>query len=305
MLMEIGGLAAGIVVGRLLKDRVFLRAPVAKVAMLTLGALMMVIGAGLGGDATLFASIGIFGLQALVLGTLCTLGSAACARLAQGLFKRRMNNAAEDAPGGGSLLRSMKGSLILLGCFTAGLLLARFGLLPPLFYSGPVTNGLLYTVLFLIGLGIGFNLGALRVVREIGLRALFIPLLSMIGALAGAALACSLLSLDLRSCLVIGSAVGYYSLGSVLAVQGGGAALGAVLLLANIVREMLCLVCTPLIARVFGPVGAVAAAGMPGMSTCLPVVTCFTGPRYAILSLFSGVTLALLVPVIIPLLFAI
>jgi uncharacterized membrane protein YbjE (DUF340 family) len=78
--------------------------------------------------------------------------------------------------------------------------------------------------------------------------------------------------------------------------------LGAVTLLANILRELLTLVLAPMMARYFGSLGPVVAGGATAMDTTLPVIVKFSGREYTLLAVFSGMILTFLVPVLIGLL---
>jgi uncharacterized membrane protein YbjE (DUF340 family) len=86
-----------------------------------------------------------------------------------------------------------------------------------------------------------------------------------------------------------------------MTTEMAGAALGSVSLIANIFRELFCLLATPLLARLLGPLSAVAAAAAPAMDTCLPVLSRFTGDRFAVIAVFNGLVITILVPLFIPL----
>ncbi|MDR2892260.1 MAG: lysine exporter LysO family protein [Deltaproteobacteria bacterium] len=324
MFIEIGVLAAGIIPGRLLKDRPGAHKPVARATMLSIYALLFILGAKIGGNQALFESLDELGVQALTLGFLCTMGSGVFARLAAPFFrtpgpnsdhaiKQTGNqtcaqvNKPTDSPTDGQTGKqsggsALTGSLIILGFFVAGLLLAKSGTLPPDLYSGNLSLYLLWLMLFCVGAGVGFDLGSLLIVRELGLRVLLIPLLTVAGAFAGACLAFPLLDLDLRSCLITSAGLGYYSLASVVVSESCGAAMGSISLIANLFRELFCLLATPLLVRLIGPLGTVAASGAPAMDTCLPVIARSTNERYAIIAIFNGLVLTILVPVLLPLL---
>jgi uncharacterized membrane protein YbjE (DUF340 family) len=150
-------------------------------------------------------------------------------------------------------------------------------------------------------MGIGFDLGSLLIVREMGLRAALVPLLAIAGTGLGAAASSFVFAdLTIKDTVLVGAGFGYYSLSSVLISNHGLVALGSIALISNVFRELFTLLFTPLLARLFGPLAPVAAAGAPGMDTCLPVIVRFTGERYGIISLFNGLVMTMLVPFLVP-----
>ena len=86
----------------------------------------------------------------------------------------------------------------------------------------------------------------------------------------------------------------------VFITQLGDPALGSVALLSNMIHEIITLTLSPLLVRVVGRLGPVMAGGAAAMDTCLPIIARYSGERYAILAVFSGMTLTLLVPVLVP-----
>ena len=96
--------------------------------------------------------------------------------------------------------------------------------------------------------------------------------------------------------LAIGSGVGYYSLSSIFITEYRGAALGTVALLANIVRELLTLLASPLLVRWFGPLAPISVGGATSMDTTLPIITRYSGKDFATLSVFHGFCMDFSVP---------
>lgn len=300
MFAELGCLAAGVAPGHLLRRDKRAQKLTGLFTMATIYALLFIMGAKIGGDAGLFASIGELGLQALAISLCCTMGSVICILPIQRWFK---SNAGERRVAErGRLLPGLLGSLYILGFFCLGLLLARLGLLPAWLDVGALSVYLLWLLLFFVGMGLGFDLRALFIVREIGPRVLLVPLFAMAGTGLGALGAAALLpGLSLKESAIVGAGFGYYSLSSVLiSSREGLLALGSIALISNIFRELFTLLFTPLLARFFGPLAPVAAAGAPGMDTCLPVIVHFTGEHYGIISIFNGLVMTMLVPFLVP-----
>ncbi len=67
-------------------------------------------------------------------------------------------------------------------------------------------------------------------------------------------------------------------------------------LLANIIREMITLLLTPLIAKRFGPLAPISSGGATTMDTTLPIITQSVGQRYVALSIYHGFVTDFTVP---------
>ena len=72
--------------------------------------------------------------------------------------------------------------------------------------------------------------------------------------------------------------------------------LGVIALLSNIMRELITLLATPIFLKYFGKLAPIAAGGATSMDTTLPIITKFSGKDYAIIAIFSGTVLTILVP---------
>ncbi len=72
--------------------------------------------------------------------------------------------------------------------------------------------------------------------------------------------------------------------------------LTVIALISNISREIFTLLATPFLVKYFGTLAPIASGGATSMDTTLPIITKFLGKEYAIISVFSGVVLTILVP---------
>lgn len=191
----------------------------------------------------------------------------------------------------------MKGSLIIIAFFILGLVCGLFHLLPPGVADSDVSFVALCALIFCVGISIGSDSEVLSTLRHTSPRLLLLPLCTFGGTLAGC-LAVSLVFPDMRltDCFAIGSGFGYYSLSSIFITQYRGAVLGTVALLANIVRELLTLLCSPLLARWFGPLAPISVGGSTSMDTTLPIITRYSGKDLATLSVFHGFVMDFSVP---------
>ena len=196
----------------------------------------------------------------------------------------------------------MKNSLLILLCFLMGVVGSAGGVLPPFFHEPDLATFILFLLLFLVGIGIGSNPQTRRLLRQARLRVLLVPLTIVLGTLLGAG-ACSLLLADVggREALAVGAGFGYYSLSSIMITELYGQQLGVVALLANILREILTLLLTPILARYCGKLAPIASGGATAMDTTLPIISRFLSQEYALVALFSGVVLTVAVPVLVTL----
>lgn len=191
----------------------------------------------------------------------------------------------------------MKNSLIILLIFVSGLILGAAKLLPEELLKTDFSMFALYILMFLVGIGIGADRKSWSILRTMRIKIFLIPLGVIFGTFIGTALVSLFLpELKLKEVLAVGAGFGYYSLSSLFITQLSGAGLGVIALLANILREIITLVATPLLVQYFGKLAGIASGGATSMDTTLPVITRYSGTEWSIISVFSGVILTLLVP---------
>ena len=146
--------------------------------------------------------------------------------------------------------------------------------------------------------------------KDIRFSSLLLPFFTIIGTLVFSAAASLLLtSWNIYDCMAVGSGFAYYSLSSLLIVQLKEASagieiasqLGAIALLANIIREMLALFGAPLYASFFGKFAPVSVAGINSMDVCLPVISRYSGKNIVPVAIIHGIILEISVPLLISL----
>ena len=256
--------------------------------------LLFVLGARLGSDALLLDQLPVLGVTALCISFCCTVGSALCLAAAKNFFPARPVPA---QPKGGDSFSPLRGSLRILFFFSLGIILAYYSVLPVWISHSGLATYALYLLVFTVGIGLGADIGAFRIVRDVHVKILAAPLLIIAGTFAGSITAWILLpGVGLRDTLCVGLGLGYYSLSSILIENSGNSALASVALLANIMREIMALLGTPLLVRFCGGLAPVGAAGATAMDTTLPVIARFSGEHFAVIAVFSGMVLTLLVP---------
>ena len=190
----------------------------------------------------------------------------------------------------------MKNSLIIVGFFVLGILIGLYNLLPQIFIETDFSVYALYILMFLVGVGIGSDKKAWEVLKSAKLKIVLVPLTVIMGTFLGVAIISFFIDIGLRESLAIGAGFGYYSLSSIFITKISGEALGVVALISNISREIATLLITPLLVKYFGKLAPIASGGATSMDTTLPIITKFVGKEYAIISVFSGIVLTILVP---------
>ena len=190
----------------------------------------------------------------------------------------------------------MKGSLIIVAFFAAGILCGRADVLPQWVNSSTVSMTALCALLLCVGMGIGSNPDMKSEFRSLNPRVALLPLATILGSWAGAAIAFLVLQRTITDCLAISSGFAYYSLSSIFLTEYRGIELGTIALVANLVREAITLLGTPLLARIFGPLAPISAGGATTMDTTLPIITHTCGQRFTILAIFHGFIVDFTVP---------
>ena len=200
--------------------------------------------------------------------------------------------------------QGMKGSLIIVTFFALGIVFALFsasnaGLAE---FTHLVTHSsfsyyALSALMFCVGISIGCDAEILRSFKRVNPRLMLLPVMTIVGTLAGTTAASALLAdRQLTDCLAIGSGFGYYSLSSIFITEMRGPELGTIALLANIMREILTLLLAPLLARWFGKLAPITLGGATTMDTTLPIITRASGQTYVVVSIFHGFCVDFSVP---------
>ena len=181
----------------------------------------------------------------------------------------------------------MKGSLIIVGFFALGVACGLADVLPDL-QGTDVSFYALCALMFCVGISVGSDPQTLSSFRALSPRLALLPVATIGGTLAGTAVIGLLLQ-------------GYYSLSSIFITEYRGAELGTVALLANICREIITLLCAPLLARWFGPLAPISAGGATTMDTTLPIIARTSEQGFVVVSIFHGFLVDFSVPFLVTL----
>lgn len=197
----------------------------------------------------------------------------------------------------------MKGSLIIIGFFVLGTLCGVSHLIPiDIVMDSRISFYALCALMFSVGLSVGNDPQTLKNFRSLNPRQVFLPIMTILGTLAGsAAVSLILTHRSLTDCLAVGSGFGYYSLSSIFITEYKGAELGTIALLANISREILTLLAAPLLVRWFGNLAPISAGGATTMDTTLPIITRTAGQQFVVVSIFHGFVVDFSVPFLVTL----
>lgn len=191
----------------------------------------------------------------------------------------------------------MKSSITIVGFFICGILAGLFSLLPKFLLDPDLSNYALYILMFFVGISVGAGRNVWQVIKKTKFKIMFVPLSVIIGTFIGVSIISFFLpKINLRESLAVGSGFGYYSLSSIFINRLHGEVLGVIALVANILREITTLLAAPLMAKYFGNLAPIAAGGATSMDTTLPIITKFSGKEYAIISVFNGTVLTIIVP---------
>lgn len=197
----------------------------------------------------------------------------------------------------------MKGSLIIIGFFVLGTLCGVSHLIPiDIVMDSRISFYALCALMFSVGLSVGNDPQTLKNFRSLNPRLVFLPIMTILGTLAGsAAVSLILTHRSLTDCLAVGSGFGYYSLSSIFITEYKGAELGTIALLANISREILTLLAAPLLVRWFGNLAPISAGGATTIDTTLPIITRTAGQQFVVVSIFHGFVVDFSVPFLVTL----
>ncbi len=193
----------------------------------------------------------------------------------------------------------MKGAVISLLFFVLGCLLPLCGIIPIELVDSDWSTYALYALMLLVGISLGMDKKALDILKKANIGMLLVPLSIAVGSILGAGLSYLFVSESFREGMAVGAGFGYYSLSSII-ISESHPVLGIIALLSNILRELIALIAAPVFVKYFGKLSPIAAAGATSMDTVLPIIRQYSGKDYVIISLFSGIVLTILVPVLIP-----
>ncbi len=194
----------------------------------------------------------------------------------------------------------MKSSLIILSVFAIGIFTGLLHIFPSTIDLDNISMYVLYILMFLVGVSLGLDRHIWEQLREMNIKLILIPITTLAGTTLGIITYHLLFNYPNGADLyAIGAGFGYYSFSSIFINKVSGETMGIIALLANISREVITLVFTPVIVKYFGKIAPIACGGATTSDTTLPVILKYTGKEYVLGSVLNGVILTILVPIII------
>ena len=191
----------------------------------------------------------------------------------------------------------MKGSLIIVSFFVLGTLCGVFHLIPVDLAETDISFYTLCALMFSVGVSIGNDPQTIRNFRSLNPRLVFLPIMTILGTLAGSALVSFIMEeRSATECMAVGAGFGYYSLSSIFITEYKGPELGTIALLSNISREIFTLLAAPLLVRWFGNLAPISSGGATTMDTTLPIITQCSGQQFVVVSIFHGFIVDFSVP---------
>ena len=308
MWITLGLLILGIVVG------MFLRGHngkwVSAVVMATVCILLFVMGVRVGLNEEIIGAIKSTGVISAIL---FVFGTGTCIILTwlftKYVIDRRKEAVVAEAADTGSVEASggssgFKDSLIILGCFVLGLVLSLTRILPDAFYAldfESYADWVLYAMLLFVGISIGMGDSILALVKKLPRRVLWLPLVALAGTWIGSVVAYMIIralgyDLSLQQSATINTAMGYYSLSSILTTKAWGATIGSICLLTNLLRELFTIIAAKPMGKVFGRFASTSSGGATVTDTSLPIILKAEGNEIMPAVLYFGIVINIAVP---------
>lgn len=299
----IGLMGVGFMLGLVVPSKALLLRIISKCTTVLVILLLFTLGLGLGVDEALIAALGKLGVQSVVIAVLCVGGSVAMGWL---FAKHLHRGEVERSRSRGGELKALAGSATYLLVFAIGVVAGvLLGERPELLERYDVTTYLLYGLMLVVGFSVGSDRASLAAIRSMSAKMLLLPVVTIVGTFIGGLVAYLLLrEFTVSEVSAIGAGYGYYSLSSVLIGEtvesaARGAMLGSIALISNICREVMSILLAGPLARWLGPLAPICSAGATSMDTVLPFVVRASGREYAVVSVYHGVMLTVLCPILV------
>ncbi len=288
--------------------------------MVTIYMLLFFLGIDIGANKTIINNLSTLGLQALAIALAATLGTCLAALFVYKVFFKKERewllgsadklsqtqlSGKNNTPKQESILKMLQGSFVIVLFCIIGIAVGLTGILPQDIRGGNIATWVLYALMIQVGVSIGADKKLKEILKSVSLKMLVLPVATMVGTILFSALVSLFISRwNIMDCLAVGCGFGYYSLSSILIADLKSASygvqmaaeLGTIALIANVIREMITLLLSPLLYRFFGVFAPICVAGATGMDTSLPIVTKVCGKHMAFISIFHAVIVDFSVP---------
>ncbi len=194
-------------------------------------------------------------------------------------------------------------TLCIFACIVGGIILGATGLVPSTTISQLDSYAwyLLELLIFLVGIDLGIN-HIWKRLKAVGWNMLLLPVAVILGSFMGGIIATVLLQFPFMKGMCLTGGLGWYSLTSILMDKWMGPEMGALAFISNVIREMLTMLCFPLLHRMGLSIPGMAMGGATTMDSTLVLINRVSGPEYAFLAFFQGLIITLIVPFLVPIL---
>lgn len=317
MFIVISLMFLGIAAGYITRN-IFSYKYISKAIMVTIYLLLFFLGLDIGSNPNIINNLSTLGVQALVISLAASLGTALSALFVYKVFFKKEKGwllaSADDSSAkegdekkssGSSFFKTMQGSLIIVGFCVLGIAIGVLDLLPDKIVGGSIATWVLYALMTQVGVSIGSDKKLKEILSSISFKILILPVATMVGTIAFSALVSLVIEKwSVMDCLAVGCGFGYYSLSSILIADLKSASygvqfaaeLGTIALIANVIREVIVLLFSPLLYRFFGVFAPICVAGATGMDTTLPIITKVCGKHMVFISISHAVIVDFSVP---------
>ncbi|NWK79530.1 lysine exporter LysO family protein [Aquitalea sp. LB_tupeE] len=206
----------------------------------------------------------------------------------------RSNNHSQPAerPPGTQFLHALRDCLLALSMVGMGAMASRFQLG---WLDAISTSQLLYLLIVLVGIDLAeLKLGSAWRKPEV----MVLPLLVIIGSLAGGMAAAAFTGESVWTSLALSSGFGWVTLSSILVSSKLGSSYGAIAMMTDLFRELMAIAMLYLLGARFSR-EAIGICGATALDATLPLIRQKCGTHHVTLALISGFVLTLVSPVLI------
>jgi uncharacterized membrane protein YbjE (DUF340 family) len=233
-------------------------------------------------------------ITAMVFATLTTL--LPCLPITYLYGRRQFPDASAGKGEATPLWRTIKECLMALSMVVFGVFLSQTSAAAMIGdYWSSATTVLLTLLIFLVGI----DLSCMEVKRSLWSgKALVIPLIVVLGSLAGGAIAAQIFDEELPVALALASGFGWFSLSGALVGSFLGPTYGATALMIDLFRELMAIFLLYIAGRTL-PFTGIAASGAAAMDSTLPLIRQTCLPADVPIALVSGFLLTVAAPILI------
>lgn len=204
----------------------------------------------------------------------------------------RINTAHNVVPSHMTLIQE---SVQICSALVIGFLIGLFPL-PYFHYASKVSEIVLITLLFLVGVQLRTNGMTLRqiLINKVGITTTIVLVLS---ALVGGAISAFILGIPVKAGLALASSFGWYSLSSILMTEYQGPVIGSIAFFNDLFREIFSVLLIPALIRRYR-ITALGLCGATSLDFTLPILQKNGGISIVPAAIVQGFLLSLLVPVL-------